>query len=94
MELSAGFVLNAAGVRTVKRAEARAPSANAVTMWFVRSSICRIFLRTSRGIMGNLLFWPIQHLIETTVFNVGKAQRLGIENKISPSNTTKPHFHK
>jgi hypothetical protein len=51
MELSAGFVWDAAGVRAVKRAEARAPGANPVTMRFVRSSICRIFLRISRGIM-------------------------------------------
>ena len=51
MELSAGFVLDAPGVRTVKRAEARAPAADSVTMRFVRISICRIFLRTSRGIM-------------------------------------------
>src|SRR5882672_3215240 len=52
MELSAGFVLDAAAVRVVKRAEARAPAANSVTRRFVRSSICRMFLRISRGIMG------------------------------------------
>jgi hypothetical protein len=51
MELSARFVLDAADVRAMKRAEARAPAANSVTRRFVRSSICRIFLRISRGII-------------------------------------------
>jgi hypothetical protein len=54
MGWSAGFVLDAAGVRAVERAEARAPAANAVTMRFVRRSICRIFLRISRGIIGQI----------------------------------------
>ena len=47
----AGFVPDVAGLRTVKRAEARAPAADPVTMRFVRISICRIFLRISRGII-------------------------------------------
>jgi len=49
--LRGGFGLEAAVVRAVKRAEARAPAANPVTMGFVRSSICRIFLGISRGII-------------------------------------------
>jgi hypothetical protein len=58
MELSAGFVLDTAGVRTVKRAEARAPTADSVTLRFVRSSLCRIFLRISRGIIGLFFLVP------------------------------------
>jgi hypothetical protein len=49
--LSAWFVLDALGVRAVKRAEARAPAADSVTRRFVRSSLCRIFLKISRGII-------------------------------------------
>lgn len=52
MELGAGFILDPASVRTLKRAEARAPAAWSLTSRLARRSICRICLRMAPRIMG------------------------------------------